>query len=598
MVDDWRGTCRARLVARCAVLAMMLSGLMLADGLGASQGLDFAGGAAPAILVGAAGVAGPRGLSLGWPRRAPGAAGARAGGGARGGARARAAADMDEADVAELSADGRLRARKRGLLRAGAAAGTAAGAAAVLQRVAPRPVVLVHGVLQTAEFMREVADWIEREIRGTYVLAVEIGSGAHDSLMRSMNWQVEELARVLQADGRLRRGINLIGYSQGALLCRAYIERHNRPRVYSFISWLGPQGGQFGVPEYEPLLRHINWVTSPMWYTDMLQERLSFANYWRDPFRLPLYRERSSFLADINNERAPRNTTYTANIRSLESMLLVYSTSDTIIIPRESGWFAAFADNSTDTLVPLEDQPLYREDWIGLRSLAESNRLHFGITNCRHYEATTSACKFQLFDKLTLPHLLPPSTHLSSLVHALLPRRPRGNARDGGGGRGGWRGPPAHYDAQAVEREELAMLRMRCVALSNQLGHIRTENAALRDKLKAANARRPPPAAPPPAEPAAAAADAVRADLAARRTARSAERGAQPPADDAEQMRRQLDAADARLAADDDARRAQTARRDGGGNGERVGGVRAGWLRRMLGRARPPPPPPPPSGAG
>lgn len=176
----------------------------------------------------------------------------------------------------------------------------------------------------------------------------------------------------------------------------------------------------------------------------------------------------------------------------------------------------------------------------GLKALSESNRLHFGVTNCKHYEAraraapssaararaigaaeaqpptgarlasrpraprvrracvvtgapqvVTSACKFQLFDKLSLPHLLPPSSVLLSLLRRVLPRKRRGNAADGGGGRGGWFGPNTAYDAKAVEREELELLRRRCVALSSQLGQMRVGEgvssariAALEGQLK------------------------------------------------------------------------------------------------------------------
>lgn len=140
--------------------------------------------------------------------------------------------------------------------------------------------------------------------------------------------------------------------------------------------------------------------------------------------------------------------------------------------------------------MPLEDQQLYKEDWIGLRTLADSKRLHFGVTNCRHDEVTTSACKYALYHKLSKEHLRPPSSQLVSLLGTLLPRQRRGNALDGGGGRGGWRGPAVRFDAAAIEREELEMLRRRCVLLSNQLGQLRTSEAALRAELKAAKARR------------------------------------------------------------------------------------------------------------
>ena len=41
------------------------------------------------------------------------------------------------------------------------------------------------------------------------------------------------------------------------------------------------------------------------------QERVSFANYWRDPMRLDTYRSNSAFLADLNNEARSNTPTDT-----------------------------------------------------------------------------------------------------------------------------------------------------------------------------------------------------------------------------------------------------------------------------------------------
>lgn len=43
-------------------------------------------------------------------------------------------------------------------------------------------------------------------------------------------------------------GINIVGTSQGGIIARAYLEQCNNPPVLNFISWVSPQGGQFGVP--------------------------------------------------------------------------------------------------------------------------------------------------------------------------------------------------------------------------------------------------------------------------------------------------------------------------------------------------------------
>ena len=119
-----------------------------------------------------------------------------------------------------------------------------------------------------------------------------------------------------------------------------------------------------------------------MWYTAPLQKSFSFASYWRDPTRLGMYRELSPFLADINNERAVKNQSYVDRITSLTHFVLVMSRRDTIIVPRESSWFGFYRENSTRVMQTMEETPLYREDWLGLKRLRESGRAYNPAPEC------------------------------------------------------------------------------------------------------------------------------------------------------------------------------------------------------------------------
>jgi palmitoyl-protein thioesterase len=73
-----------------------------------------------------------------------------------------------------------------------------------------------------------------------------------------------------------------------------------------------------------------------------------------------------------------------------------------VLIPRETGWFGVFANNSVASIVPLEDQPLYKYDFIGLRTLQETGRLHRFSIPCVHNDYT-SPC----FDKYFIANVLP-----------------------------------------------------------------------------------------------------------------------------------------------------------------------------------------------
>ena len=55
-------------------------------------------------------------------------------------------------------------------------------------------------------------------------------------------------------------------------------------------------------------------------------------------------------------------------------MLLMWL-DDHVVYPRESEWFGVF--DSKGNIVPLQDQDQYKQDYLGMRTLVESNRTTF-----------------------------------------------------------------------------------------------------------------------------------------------------------------------------------------------------------------------------
>lgn len=113
------------------------------------------------------------------------------------------------------------------------------------------------------------------------------------------------------------------------------------------------------------------------------------AQYFRDPRRYETYLEANHFLPSINNERAEeRNATYARNLAELNKLVLVMFTEDTTVVPKESAWFGSEAPPQDERMVqlspqetlsqkdvpereiiPMRLQPLYVNDWIGLKQL-------------------------------------------------------------------------------------------------------------------------------------------------------------------------------------------------------------------------------------
>lgn len=73
------------------------------------------------------------------------------------------------------------------------------------------------------------------------------------------------------------------------------------------------------------------------------------------------YREHSLFLADINNERTPRNTSYATNLAQLEKLVLVRFNNDSMVLPVASEWFEFYAPGQAVDIQSLEESAIYKE---------------------------------------------------------------------------------------------------------------------------------------------------------------------------------------------------------------------------------------------
>lgn len=124
-------------------------------------------------------------------------------------------------------------------------------------------------------------------------------------------------------------------------------------------------------------------------YTSYAQSHLVQAQYFRDPKQLPRYLQYNTFLTVLNGEIGDedesgrsRNATFKKNLKQLESLVLILFDKDTTVVPRESSWFGSVAPPSDKEgdgkfgwgdpieIIPMRMQPLYTNDWIGLRAVS------------------------------------------------------------------------------------------------------------------------------------------------------------------------------------------------------------------------------------
>jgi len=234
---------------------------------------------------------------------------------------------------------------------------------------------------------------IEKAIPGIYVHSIRIGSNiVVDELsgfLGNVNSQVDEVCKTLKADPNLAGGFNAVGFSQGGQFLRAYVERCNDPPVHNLITMGGQHQGVANIPRCTELnttiCSFIEQLLDYGAYNYIVQNLVVQAQYFNDPLDRKGYLQYNHFLPDINNELAV-NTKYKNNILSLNTMVLIMFSQDTVVVPRESEWFGHYADGSNTVLLPYNETTLYKQDSIGLQTLDKTGRLKFDVAPGEHMQ--------------------------------------------------------------------------------------------------------------------------------------------------------------------------------------------------------------------
>lgn len=277
----------------------------------------------------------------------------------------------------------------------------------ILKDMQPTPIVLWHGMGDTCCYpfsMGRIKSLLESKIPEVYVHSVMIGSNifedAWGGYFGNVNEQVEDVCEMIACNEKLKNGYHAVGFSQGGQFLRAVAQRCPVPRMKTLVSIGGQQQGVDGIPycpEHDRLCDKIRRLLSRGAYDNFVQNHVVQAQYWHDPVNGSEYKEKSIFLADINNEN-DINETYKENLLKLENFVLVKFVNDSMVQPRESEWFG-FYDEDTSEIIPLEKSQLYTEDRLGLRKLNEEGKLHFLEVEGDHLQISDEVFVKEIVDK-------------------------------------------------------------------------------------------------------------------------------------------------------------------------------------------------------
>ncbi|CAL5984840.1 Palmitoyl-protein_thioesterase [Hexamita inflata] len=258
----------------------------------------------------------------------------------------------------------------------------------VLQKQAP--IVLIHGVMEDGDAMKDMQLIMQQQIPDLYVKVCDLGIGFEQSIFTSLDYQLEQLVICINNDPQLSSGFIGLGFSQGGLLLRGYLERYNHEKfpVLRFIGLSSPLAGEFcGVDsKCVFLLDFPDWLNELIFnveFNKIFYDHFSIASYWRDPYNLDAYYQNGRYLLDLDNERT-FNPQYKTNFMSVDKMILFGSESDGIIEPWQSAQFGFWKENSDSEVYSMEERDVYQLDLFGLKTMNEGGRIVLRKTHNNH----------------------------------------------------------------------------------------------------------------------------------------------------------------------------------------------------------------------
>lgn len=254
------------------------------------------------------------------------------------------------------------------------------------------PLLIWHGLgdRYDADGIQSVAKLAEKVNEGTYVYPIRLDDdGGQDrtaTFYGNLTEQLEFVCNDIASHPILGSApaLNALGFSQGGLFLRAYVERCNAPPIHNLVTFGSPHNGisDFqGCSATDWLCKGAQALLRSGAWTSYAQNRLVPAQYYRrinDSTLEPTdeYLEYSNFLADINNEREKKNVTYAKNIAKLNKLALYIFKEDKTVVPKESEWLAE-VNGTSGNITVLRDRKIYKEDWLGLKALDDKSGIDF-----------------------------------------------------------------------------------------------------------------------------------------------------------------------------------------------------------------------------
>lgn len=239
------------------------------------------------------------------------------------------------------------------------------------------PVVIFHGIGDSCKgsYIVRFQEKVKQRFN-VYSTCIESGGGTKD-FTTSILTQSKEACQNILNDKNLQNDFSIVGLSQGGLIGRYIIEKCPiKGKVRRLVTIGTPHMGVSKLPHcFSGIICYVlKKFVSLMVYSPFIQDNIGPAGYFVDHLNYERYLRNSNFLPEINNERY-KNSTIIKNFLSLEKVVLIKFSKDSMIYPKESAWFEFIDQN--DNVIPLKNSSFYLNDNIGLAQLIKEKKVKF-----------------------------------------------------------------------------------------------------------------------------------------------------------------------------------------------------------------------------
>jgi palmitoyl-protein thioesterase len=232
----------------------------------------------------------------------------------------------------------------------------------------------------TAHDWDAVKGWVSQYHPGTafYALATFEGITSSRPMTEQMLAIQALIEKIVSSNPGFENGYHLLGHSQGGLMMRVMTESINNHSIDTLISLAGVQNGIYGLAMLANKFGNLTDVAATkLFYTKILQDEFSGANYWHSPLngQLP-YQTHCAFLPYVNNVVQSSNSArHKTNFMRLRKAVFFSSPADGFVQPYESELFGFFATNSESQRIPMQQQDFYINDSFGLKSMMQAGKI-------------------------------------------------------------------------------------------------------------------------------------------------------------------------------------------------------------------------------